>query len=577
MLKNIFIKIELIIRWLIFAVVIIFLIEELGRVIWYVFTQWGILHTFVDGAVLYKFGEVLIFIPFIIIIHWIGTDKEAKLKGLIDKARWAIWLGGFLNFIAAFDLFGRVDWAWWTVVLMVAAIFLPVILKRWIRKKAKWRGRILATLLSFLFLFHYGISFLMSGYFIAPLPSSHPSPAETVQGKWRQDLHYLASELPRLHINAFHAISKEEFEKEVSRIDSEIPNLQPREIKIELRKLVALIGDGHTQFEWLSGFYSFSVPLQLYWLRDGLFVTGTTGKYQQILGTQVIGIESTPIEQAYEEICQLIPRECDGFLLDISATYLTNIDYLYNLGIVHNTDSVQFIFKTREEDTIALYLPGINKYMGRDFPYYLPEEEPLYRTKEDLEYWSKYFKELHTLYLKYNSFINPISFPKYSDKFWQMVEDSSVEYVIIDFRDNSGGASFCFDNFFNHIMTHDKINLKNHLYVLVNRGTFSSATLYAFQLRRETNALLAGEEMGNATNRFGDVRSFKLPNSGIRVSYCVKYFEEWPDSLPPFKIDIPIMPSSDEYLSGKDPILDSVLKRIEHTLESSVQDNTKNK
>ncbi len=405
---------------------------------------------------------------------------------------------------------------------------------------------------------------------------SHPSPADTVQGRWQQDLHYLASELPRLHINAFHSISKEAFEREVARIDSLIPNLKPREIKVELTKLVALIGDGHTRFDWLSTSYSLVVPLQLYWLRDGLFVTGTIDKYKQILGTRVIGIASTTIEQAYEKICQLIPRECEGFLLDKSANYLTKVDNLYSLGIANNTDSVQFVFETKGNDTVAIYLATSYKYNSASY-YSLPENPPLYRTRTDLEYWSEYFKEINTLYLKYNAFINPASFPKFSDKFWQMVEDSSIEFVIIDFRDNEGGFSYCFDSFFDHILTHDNINQKNHLYVLVNRGSFSSASQYAFQIRQATNALLAGEEMGNATSSYGEVRYFKLPNSGIKISYCIKYFVDWPDSLPPFKIDIPVTPSSDEYFSGEDPVLDSVIQRIQKTLrESGQHDSTNN-
>lgn len=44
------------------------------------------------------------------------------------------------------------------------------------------------------------------------IPAPLPSPAGTRDGRWRQDVAYLASQLPRLHVNSFHATRREEFE-----------------------------------------------------------------------------------------------------------------------------------------------------------------------------------------------------------------------------------------------------------------------------------------------------------------------------------------------------------------------------
>jgi hypothetical protein len=40
--------------------------------------------------------------------------------------------------------------------------------------------------------------------------------------QWRHDLQYLAKELPRRHKNAFHTVSKEQFEKAVAELDAAI-------------------------------------------------------------------------------------------------------------------------------------------------------------------------------------------------------------------------------------------------------------------------------------------------------------------------------------------------------------------
>src|SRR5260370_42054547 len=67
--------------------------------------------------------------------------------------------------------------------------------------------------------------------------------------KWRDDLRYLAENLPRVHKNAYHTVSREQFEAAVQRLDAHIPELNRDQIIVELVKIVAMIGDGHTRME----------------------------------------------------------------------------------------------------------------------------------------------------------------------------------------------------------------------------------------------------------------------------------------------------------------------------------------
>jgi hypothetical protein len=67
--------------------------------------------------------------------------------------------------------------------------------------------------------------------------------------EWRDDLHYLAETLPLVHKNAFHTVSREQFAAAVKRLDSRIPDLNRDQIIVEMVKIVAMIGDGHTRME----------------------------------------------------------------------------------------------------------------------------------------------------------------------------------------------------------------------------------------------------------------------------------------------------------------------------------------
>ena len=58
--------------------------------------------------------------------------------------------------------------------------------------------------------------------------------------QWRQDLHYLAKELPSRHKNAFHTTTREKFEKAVAELDAAIPTLQPHEVIVGMMRIVAI-------------------------------------------------------------------------------------------------------------------------------------------------------------------------------------------------------------------------------------------------------------------------------------------------------------------------------------------------
>src|SRR3982751_2960769 len=63
---------------------------------------------------------------------------------------------------------------------------------------------------------------------------------------WRDDLHFMVPEMERTHKNLYHATPREEFAARVAALDARIPSLQRHEIIVEMTKIVAAVGDGHT-------------------------------------------------------------------------------------------------------------------------------------------------------------------------------------------------------------------------------------------------------------------------------------------------------------------------------------------
>ena len=63
---------------------------------------------------------------------------------------------------------------------------------------------------------------------------------------WREDLHSMAREMERTHKNLYHTTSREQFASAVDALDERIPDLERHEVIVEMAKIVAAAGDGHT-------------------------------------------------------------------------------------------------------------------------------------------------------------------------------------------------------------------------------------------------------------------------------------------------------------------------------------------
>ena len=108
---------------------------------------------------------------------------------------------------------------------------------------------------------------------------------------------------------------------------------------------------------------------------------------------------------------------------------------------------------------------------------------------------------------------------------------------------------------------------RGDLFVLIDGGTFSAASLIAVNLKEGKRAVFVGEETGGAANGTvaGSLPVLKLPNSHLRwrfglmdVKPYYKVAEEGRGVMP----DVPVVRSLDDAIKGKDPVMDRVLKSI---------------
>jgi len=388
------------------------------------------------------------------------------------------------------------------------------------------------------------------------------APAATREDKWRQDLRVLATELPRRHKNLFFEMTREEFERAVSQLDQQIPALTDDAIIVNMARIVAMASDAHTRLRLPESGRFHYYPLQLYAFKDGWFVTRTTTAYSRASSARLIKIGDMPIEQVYAAVSALIPHENNAQLKNASPLYVVMAEALYALGILPDADKGRFVFQDSAGETFALDLVPVqlsSKIEWATDP--VTGLLPLYRQKPHLNYWFEYLADTQTLYIQYSACqeMQDKSFRNFSREALAFADAHPIKRFIVDLRQNDGGDSTLAWPLIDGVKQRAALNRRGSLFVVVGRGTFSSAVLNTLEFKNGTQAIFVGEPTSGKPNHFGEFQEFTLPNSRLQVGYSTKYFAYSKDDTPSFTPDVLVELASADYFAGRDPVLEAIL------------------
>src|SRR5215210_1947686 len=98
-----------------------------------------------------------------------------------------------------------------------------------------------------------------------------PAQAEVTVGGWRESISLLAADLKAIHPNPFSKVGSLTFAREAAKLQSDLPQLSEEQRMVRAMKLVALIGDGHTQLEPTGPEWRLWYPARIVQFSDGYF------------------------------------------------------------------------------------------------------------------------------------------------------------------------------------------------------------------------------------------------------------------------------------------------------------------
>lgn len=397
--------------------------------------------------------------------------------------------------------------------------------------------------------------------------------------KWREDLRFMQQEMPQLHKNLFHSVTREQFESAIKKLDERIPSLERHQIIVEMARIAAMIGDGHTNIaptrDSKIGFHA--LPVKLYFFQDGLFIRAAQREYTDLIGAKVLKIGSQPVEEAYKRVGEIISHDNEWGIRFFAPSLLVMPEILHALKLSENVQEVTLTiekdgksqtvsFKKFLEaemmppDTDLTWQPKTNWIDWRDKT---AAPAPLW-LKHDAndKFWFEYLPNSGVLYVQINQVKDKETetLADFSKRLFAFVGKHNVEKFVLDLRLNRGGDGTLLRPLVVGIIK-SKIDQPGRFFTITGRGTFSAAQFFIDYLENYTNVIFVGEPSSSKGNAFGDSRKIVLPNSGITVRTSIFWWQDWHplDKRQWIEPNVKAELTSKNYRENIDPALQAIL------------------
>ncbi len=419
---------------------------------------------------------------------------------------------------------------------------------------------------------------------------------------WKEDINYLEKHLLETHTDLFHTLTADNFHQEIQVLKQDLKRLSKEEIIIRLAKIVSSVKDGHTRL-WLipnaKNKFSF-YPFQSFIFNDGWYIIGAEKKHQEYVGARITHINGVHTDTIIKKITPLIPQDNKWQVKATLPIYASIPEVLVALKIIETSSRPNIRVKTRQGIKIfnpkpvkAIQTIWKDLFWSTEYRRNIFKSEPLLFARDTLQtplylqqrpdwVWYEYLPDNKMMYVHYDAIANNDNegLSQLYDRLFRDLDKVQAEKLVLDLRHNGGGNNMLNKDLILKIIKHDRLNRFGKLFVITSRFTFSAASHLVLELEKYTNALLIGEPTGGRPNHFGDARSFRLPNSQLRISASSVY---WQNSTPfdqreasfPY-LYVPL--DFDHYTNNEDPVLQAIASfqeqsPLEDQIKSFLQSN----
>jgi hypothetical protein len=410
-------------------------------------------------------------------------------------------------------------------------------------------------------------------------PASSPTSITTGGAARRADLAYLVDELKDIHPNPFLEEGEAAFMARVRAIEDRADTLTDAGFMVAVMELM-----GHRDRDGHSGAWAMAQtgerlhawPVWLWDFPDGLRAVAAGDADQDLIGARLVHVGDATVDDARTAVEPLVPRDNESNLRANLPMYLTVPEVLDELGL-RQPGGAGLVFELLDGSTRELtaeplpmraFFEWVTGAYGTGFPTGLPPDDdgPQHLRNRDLAFWTESLTEPAGIYVGYNEVRSTNeerqTISGFAFDILQAAPLDPDQPFVIDLRNNPGGDNTTFRPLRDAVerMARDR---PGRVSILAGRSTFSAAGNFVTDLlvgSERASMRLVGESPGGGLNIYGDVRVVTLPASRIVVLVSEDYHLRSRDddrlALPP---DIPVEVTWEDYVAGRDPVLEAAL------------------
>jgi hypothetical protein len=382
--------------------------------------------------------------------------------------------------------------------------------------------------------------------------------------------------MERTHKNLYHTTSLEKFAAMVAALNAKIPSLQRHEVIVEMAKIVAAVGDGHTNIyptrDPKIGFHT--LPVTFTFFSDELYVRAAHDSQRPLVGAKVLRLGDRDIGDAYAAVKSMIGRDNEQAARYWAQYLLAMPEVLHALHITKTLDDVPLTLATsRGEERVVLHPFAPVEIMSGDTATLFNRRggwtdvrdlsgrpDPLWLRRASDAF---HFEQAGTLlYVQINRVGDKEdeTLAHFARRLHDEIAATKPDKVAIDLRLNRGGDGTLIIPVIRALIQSESIDREGHLFAIIGPATFSAAQMLADALEKYTNVTFVGEPTGSKGNTYGDSRKIILPNSGITVRTSIYYWQDW-HPMDDREATVPQIPAPltfDAYRNNIDPALEAI-------------------
>ena len=340
------------------------------------------------------------------------------------------------------------------------------------------------------------------------------------------------------------------------------------QIQFELRKIVAALGDVHTQVYPETDYY-FWVEFEPFFVGDEIQYRAVVlpTQHKDLLYAQLIAINDIEIEEVIQRLIPYGSIENEyGLLSEIvgSSGLLYEAALLVEVGVLESVkEAAKFTFRTEDGKTCSVYIRPLtgDQAIGVESKSVYETYGYSFQNWYEENFWYEILDEEQIAFVRINRFVEEED-ETIKDMFEKLMaslrEHENVTKVIVDLRRNGGGRLYM--EGYARLLQALKLPQIEKVCVLIDQGTFSQSVVMTYEIKQEIKtATVIGVPAGEGSFFIGiQGEESKLPYSGFTYRVATVPLDlnrEQPfDALEP---DVLVYPDLEDYKNGIDTILEA--------------------